>query len=87
MSGPKIQRQPWIDYLADAMVKEIDPNVNMYAPAVKSIIESVKTGKAEKSSALSVLRGLKTHIMLEARNKSRTENLMDGIIQFTEKIV
>ena len=87
MSDVKIQRQPWIDYLADAMSKETDTNVSMYAPAIKSIIQTVKEDQSKKQSSVEVLKSLKIFIVQTARNKSRAENLMNGIIQFTEKIV
>ena len=86
MSDVKIQRQPWIDYLADAMAKETDDNVNKYAPAVKAIIQTVREDHLKKESSIFVLKSLKVYIMAAARNKSRTENLMNGIIQFTEKL-
>lgn len=86
MSDVKIQRQPWIDYLADAMAKETDDNVNKYAPAVKAIIQTVKNDSSKKESSIFVLKSLKQYVLGEARNKSRTENLMNGIIQFTEKL-
>lgn len=87
MSGVKIQKQPWIDYLIDTISKESDKNVSKYGPVVKVLVDIVKENPSEKEKSLFVLRSLKSHIIESARNKMRTENLMDGIIQFTEKIV
>lgn len=86
MSGPKIQRQPWIDYLVDAIAKEQDANVSKYAPTIFEIVKSVKEDPSKKSSSVFVLRSLKTFIVDGAINKSRAENLLDGLIEFTEKL-
>lgn len=87
MSGPKIQRQPWIDYLADAMAKEPDEKVNVFAPHIRTIIQTVREDQSKKTDCVNLLKGLKPFIVYTSRNKSRTENLMTGIIQFIEKIV
>jgi len=87
MSDLKIQRQPWIDYLADAMAKEPDEKVTMYAPVIKAIIKTVREDPSKKDSSIKVLQSLKHYILNECKNKSRTENLMDGIIVFTDKLV
>ncbi|CAB4124333.1 hypothetical protein UFOVP49_171 [uncultured Caudovirales phage] len=85
-TGPKIQRQPWIDYLVCIIEKEDDANVRKYSMAVKAIVEDSKTNQSKIDNNILILESLKTHILLEAKNPYRINNLMDGIITFTKKL-
>lgn len=54
--------------------------------AVKAIVEDSKTNQSKIDNNILILESLKTHILLEAKNPYRINNLMDGIITFTKKL-
>jgi hypothetical protein len=78
-----VEKQDWLEYLI--LTLETEPVIKRFAPFFKLIIEEIKSGTISFEKGIGYLEAVVPSVLQECTNKSRTEQLMKGILSFTKK--
>jgi hypothetical protein len=80
------QRLEWIEYLLIDVENEKNPNIQKFYPAIKAIVDGVKSKKISNENGALCINSMIPCILELTEEKYRINNLFKAIVSYTKKI-